>query len=178
MKNLISRLYYTTICQETEKPASPSSSCSSPALVWGASHRIQPFTKFCNQSPCHGQQFFMNSSLGAFHGVQFFKSRLLQCGPPTGSQFLLENLGFSPWASVPDRSLLLHGISIVCSFLHSISVSFRAYSPWAAVWMSAPAWSSMGFRRTTCITMVFMGCKGISAPVPGAPSLPLSWLEL
>lgn len=40
--------------------------------------------------------------------------------------------------------------------------------PWAAEQMSAPPWASMG-----CFTMIFStGCRGISALVPGAPSLP------
>jgi len=46
-------------------------------------------------------------------------------------------------------------------------------------WISAPPWTSMGCRRTTCLTVVFTtSCRGISSLVPGAPqpspaSLPL-----
>ena len=42
-------------------------------------------------------------------------------------------------------------------------------------WISAPPWTSMGCRGTACLTMVFtMGCRGISALVPGAPPPPPS----
>ena len=37
-------------------------------------------------------------------------------------------------------------------------------------WRSAPLWTFMGCWGTACLTMVFsMGCRGISAPAPGAP---------
>ena len=37
-------------------------------------------------------------------------------------------------------------------------------------WRSAPLWTSMGCRGTACLTMVFSsGCRGTSAPAPGAP---------
>jgi len=46
-------------------------------------------------------------------------------------------------------------------------------------WISAAPWTSMGYRGTTCLTMIFStGCKGISAPVPGAPPSPPSSLGL
>jgi len=55
-----------------------------------------------------------------------------------------------------------------------MTAAFRAHSltalwgpPWAAVWVCAPPWASMGCRATTCLTMVFItGCRTISAPVP------------
>ena len=48
---------------------------------------------FPNVSPSLGLKFFTKcSSKGPFHGVQSFRSRLLQHGPPTRSQALPENL--------------------------------------------------------------------------------------
>ena len=42
-------------------------------------------------------------------------------------------------------------------------------------WISAPPWTSLGCRGTACLTMVFpTGCRGISAPTPGAPPPPPS----
>jgi len=46
-------------------------------------------------------------------------------------------------------------------------------------WRSVPLWTSMDCRETTCLTMVCsMGCRGTSAPAPGAPPLPPSVLTL
>lgn len=59
-------------------------------------------------------------------------------------------------------------------FLHGLlsTVSFKVY-PWAARRISAPLWTYMGYRGTTCFIMVFpMGCKGTSASALGAPSSP------
>lgn len=79
----------------------------------------------------------------------------------------------------------LHGpwlLSGACSSLGSpwAAVSLRASahalvwcSPCAAGWIFAPLWSSISCRRTACIVMVFfIGCSGISPPVPAEP-LPL-----
>uniref|UniRef100_A0A663LQK0 UPF3A regulator of nonsense mediated mRNA decay n=1 Tax=Athene cunicularia TaxID=194338 RepID=A0A663LQK0_ATHCN len=44
--------------------------------------------------------------------------------------------------------------------------------PLAVLWISAPPWSCMGCRRTTCFTTD--SSMGISDPTPGAPSLTLS----
>ena len=41
-------------------------------------------------------------------------------------------------------------------------------------WRSAPPWTSMGCRDTACLTMRPWGCRGISAPAPGAPPPPAS----
>jgi len=46
-------------------------------------------------------------------------------------------------------------------------------------WISAPPWTSVVFRVTGCLTMVFTtSCRGISAPMPGAPPSPRSSLTL
>jgi len=76
--------------------------------------------------------------------------------------------------------------SAPCARIPQSAASFRAHPPaleWgppqAAVWISAPKWSSMGCRRTTCVTMVFsMGCRGISSMVPGILPPPPSSLTL
>ena len=46
-------------------------------------------------------------------------------------------------------------------------------------WASFPPWTSLGCRGTACLTMVFTtGCRGISAPAPGASPPPPSSLTL
>lgn len=50
--------------------------------------------------------------------------------------------------------------------------------PWLQ-WISAPTWSSLCCRMATCFPMVFsLDCRGISAPVHGAPFLPASSFTL
>lgn len=75
------------------------------------------------------------------------------------------SMGSSPWASASDRSLLLCGLSTVCSFLQAFScygmMSSTSYST-----DICSVWSPMDFRRIAC------------AQVSGAPSPPLlhcSW---
>jgi len=46
-------------------------------------------------------------------------------------------------------------------------------------WISAPPQTSLGFRGTAYLTIVFtMGCRGFSALVPEAPPSPPSSLTL
>jgi len=73
------------------------------------------------------------------------------------------SMGF-PWS----HSLLQ---AYICSSMGS-STGYR--------WISAPPWTSMGCRGTTCLTMVFItGCRGkISALASGAPPPPPSSLTL
>jgi len=74
-------------------PQGEDPSHSSPAPVWGRSHRRKLSSNFSNVSPSHGLQLFMNCpSVGPFHGVQCFRNRLLQRGSPTGPQALPANL--------------------------------------------------------------------------------------
>lgn len=88
------------------------------------------------------------------------------------------------WAPV-HRLQLLAGVCSNISFPQA-AASFRASSsavardaPWAAVWIYAPLWTSMGYRWATCISMVFSrGWRGISAPAHGAPSAPPYSLNL
>lgn len=61
------------------------------------------------------------------------------------------------------------------------AASSRTYQPapvWVlhgCRWISASLLSSVGYRETACITIVFItGCRGISAPAPGAPLPPPS----
>lgn len=110
----------------------PSFSCCFPSPAWDLSHRAQSFTN------C--------SSMGPFHGIQSFRKRLLQCGPPAGPQILLENQLLSPLPGPQCLPVDHPGVE-----------------------------SSIGHRGSTHITMVFLtGCKGISALVRGAPPLPPS----
>ena len=53
------------------------------------------------------------------------------------------------------------------------STCSRVGSSLGCRWISAPPWTSMDYRWTACLTMVFTtGCRGISAPVPGASPPP------
>jgi len=117
--------------------AAPSSSCSSPASVWGPSHGRQFFTNFSNVSPSHGLQLFMNwSSVGSFHGVQSFRNKLLQCGSPMGSQALPENLLwhglFSPWVLAGPCSSM--GSQRGHSF-HWVHPPAPAWAPFHGLWV-------------------------------------------
>ncbi|KAK4816725.1 hypothetical protein QYF61_021599 [Mycteria americana] len=69
------------------------SSHSSPASVWVPSTGDSPPRTSPMWVLPTGLQFFtICSSVGPFHGVQSFRNRPLQCGSPTGSQVLPENL--------------------------------------------------------------------------------------
>ena len=152
----------------------------------GTSHRRQFSTKFSNVSPCHGLQLFMNRpSVGPSHRVQSFRSKLLQRGSPTGSQALPANLLrrglLSPrvrrsWQE-PAPLRAPHGVT--ASFRHHLLQ--RGVPSMGCRWGSAPLWTSMGCKGTACLIMVFcMGCRGISAPAPGAPPPPpssLTWVS-
>jgi len=112
--------------------------------------------------------------MGPSHGVQSFRHRLLQRRSPMGSQVLPANL-------------LQHGLPGGCSsagspqghsFLQASTCSGVGFST-GCRWISAPPWTSMGWRGTACLTMVFStGCRRISAPAPGAAPPPSSPLTL
>ena len=78
-------------------------------------------------------------------------------------------------ATGPGRSLHPHRLftplgTSTCSGVES-SMGCR--------WVSAPLWASMGCRGTAWLTMVLAtGCRGTSAPAPGAPLPPPSALAL
>ena len=77
--------------------------------------------------------------------------------------------GSFPWAVV------LHELHQRGTFPHSQSGTDCSgmESSMGCRCISAPVWSSMGCRETTCFTMVFStGCRGIPALVPGAPPPP------
>jgi len=68
----------------------------------------------------------------------------------------------------------LQGHCLLQSCTYSSMGSYVGYR-----WISAPPWNSMDCRATVCFTMVFStGCRGISAPAPGAPPPPPSSLTL
>jgi len=101
-------------------------------------------------------------------------------GPPWGHkpcQQSCSGVGSSLHGSAgPDRSLLQRGLptgSQPPSGIHLLrhGVPYRGYR-----WTSAPPWTSMGCRGTTCLTMVFiMSCRGrLSAPASRAPPPPSS----
>jgi len=135
--------------------------------------------------PSHRLQLFTNCpSVGPSHGMQSFRNRLLQHGSPTGSQALPANLLrrglLSPWRHRSWQELAPvwspHGVTASLGHIHLL---WRGVPSMACRWRSAPPWTSMGCRGTTCLTMVFIiGCRAISAPVPGASPPPPSSLTL
>jgi len=170
--------------------AAPPSSLSSPAPVWGPSHRRKSSSNFTNMDPSHGLQLFINcSSVGPFHRVQCFRSRLLQRGSHTGSQVLPANL--------LQHEILFTGSQFLwgaCS-----SVGFPQGQGHSLFWVIYLLWrgflhrlqleicspkATMGCRGTECLITVFsVGCRGVSAPATGAPlpcpsSLTLASAEL
>lgn len=152
----------------SEHSAAPSSSCWSSAPVWGPSHGIQSFTDFFNMGPSHRLQFFKNcSSVSPSDGIQSSGTDWRDTAP---------DMGPSPWAAAPARSLLLawavHGLQHLSWHTHLI---WRGVIHRLCVDIS----SHLGFRATTLLTVVFsMGYKQISAPGPAVPPLLSSLLHL
>lgn len=98
-----------------------------------------------------------------FLRMQFFRIGLLQHGYFVGPQLLPENLSLCGFLTTgPASNLFHHRLSVdshhplgpyTCSSLRGL--------PQAAGWISAPQWTSMGYRGTPCLTVVFtMGCRG------------------
>ena len=126
--------------------------------------------------------FTILSSVDPFHGVQSFRNRLLHFGSPTGSQVLQANLlqcgplfmGHISFQE-PAPVWALHGVTASLGHIHLLWHG----SCTGCRWICAPPWSSMGYRGTTCFTMVFSRCcRGISALAQAAPSAPPSSLTL
>jgi len=134
--------------------ATPSSSHSAPAPVWG---------------PSHGTQSSMNCpSVGPFHGVQSFRNRLLQRGSPMGSQALPANLlqrglpsprGHRSWQK-PAPVRAAHGVT--ASFRHPPAPAWgppwaaggdllHRGPPWAAGAQPASPWSSSRVARDSLL---------------------------
>jgi len=131
--------------------ASPSSSLSTPAPVWGSPpHRRQFSMSYSNMSPSHRLQLFTNCpSVGSSHGVQSFRNRLLQCGSPTGSQALPATLLLcgllSPQVNrscqEPAPARAPHGVT--ASFGHPPAPAWGP--PWAAegdLLQGGPPWTA------------------------------------
>jgi len=79
----------------------------------------------------------------------------------------------------PARTLVQHELSMGSQSPSGAPVCSDLGSSKICRWISAPPWTSMSCRETTCLTMVFsMGCSRISAPVPGAPPPSPSSLSL
>jgi len=88
-------------------------------------------------------------------------------------QFLSEKLLPRGLLPIPDR------LSMGSSFFQGTPLCSSVGSSPGSRWISAPLWTSMVYKGTVCLTMVFsMGCRGISAPAPVAPPAPLSSLTL
>ncbi|KAK4825641.1 hypothetical protein QYF61_001426, partial [Mycteria americana] len=129
---------------------------SSPAPAWGPSHRRQSSTNFSNEQA---------APAWVSNGVTSPASK------PAPA-----------WASLSMGSRVLPGACSIAGFPrgHSLfqasTCSSMEFST-CCNWIPPPPWTSMGCRGTACLTMVFtMGCRGISALVPGAPPPPPSSL--
>jgi len=104
-------------------------------------------------------------SVSLSHGVQSFRNRLLQRGSPTGHkpcQQTCSSVGSSlHGAAGPGRSLLQDGLPMGSQPPSDIHLLHRGVPSTGCRWRSAPPWTSMDCRGTTCLTMVFiMSCKG------------------
>ena len=143
-------------------------------------------TNFPNVSPSKGWSSSHTAPVWSpFHGVQSLRHRLLQRGSPMVSQALPANLLQHGLLSLhgstgPAMSLLQHGLPMGSQPTSGIHLLQRGVHSTGCRWISAPLWTSMGWRGTACITMVFsMGCRGkVSALASWAPPLPPSSLTL
>ncbi|KAK4826739.1 LOW QUALITY PROTEIN: hypothetical protein QYF61_010992 [Mycteria americana] len=175
---VLNSLLYWGSCSQKSGEHREDSSQSSPAPAWGPSHRRQSSTNFSNMSPSHGLHSFTNcSSMGPFHEVQSFRKGLLQRGSPKGHkpyQQRCSSIGSSLHGSTgPARSLLQRGLPTGSQPLSGTCTCSSVGSSMGCRWIPAPPLTSMGCRGTACLTMVFTtGCRGISAPAPGAPPPP------
>jgi len=80
-------------------------------------------------------------------------------------------------ATGPGRSLLQRRLSMGSQPPSGIHLLWRGDPSMGCRWRSAPPWTSMHYRGTACLTIVFItSCRGISAPAPRAPPPPLSSL--
>jgi len=89
-------------------------------------------------------------------------------------------LALAPLSTGPGRSLLQHGLLTGSQLPSGIHLLWPEVPSTDYRWRSAPLWTSMDCRGTTCLTMVFItGCKGrLSAPASQAPPPPPSSLTL
>jgi len=105
-------------------------------------------------------------------------------GPPWGHepcQQSCSGMGFSLHGSAgPGRSLLQSGLPTGSQPPSDIHLLWCGVTSTGCRWRSAPLWTSMDCRGTTCFTMVcIMSCKGrLSAPASRAPPPPPSSLTL
>jgi len=104
-------------------------------------------------------------------------------GPPWGHkpcQQTCSGVGSSLHRSAgPGRNLLQHGLPMGSQPPSGIHLLQHGVPSMGYSWISAPPWTSMGCRGTTCLTTVFStGCRGTSALVPGAPPPPSFFTDL
>jgi len=114
---------------------------------------------------------------GSPHRLQSFRKGLLQHRGPQAlpAKLLQHGLLALHRPTYPARSLLQCGVSMGRSLLWASACSSVGSST-GCRWRSALPWTSTGCRGTACLTVVFtMGWRGISAPVPGAPTPSPSW---
>jgi len=136
-------------------------------------------------SPSHGLQLFTNCpSTGRFHECSPPGTDCSNVGPPRGHkscQKICSSVGFSLHRSTgPARSLLQCKLPTGSQLPSGIHLLHHGFPSTGYSWISAPPWTSMDCRGTTCLTVVFIvNCKEkLSALVPGAPPPPPSSLTL
>lgn len=122
------------------------------------SHRTPSFIYFSNMAPSYELQFFLIcSSMYLFHRVQSFRKRPLLHGIPRKS---LPSKAAPAWCPLSIDLQVLPGAcsNTGCSLGHGplwasicTSVGFSR----VCRWISAPLWTSMGYRSTGTLTTVF-----------------------
>lgn len=143
----------------------------------------QSSMNFPIRNPSHRLQFFTNcSSAGPFYRLKSFRNRLLQRGFPLGSQLLPANLlkhglffqgAHRAYQEFGEHRLPMGSQPPAASTCSSMR-SFRGCR-----WASAPLWTSMVLRGTSCFTMVYStGCGGFAALGPRRTAPPPSSLTL
>ena len=157
---------YHTLSLPLLPPEGEDSSHYSPTPTWWSG---QFFTSCSKVSLSHRVQSFRNRlrQHGSPMGWQVLPSDLIQCGllPISGPQVLP---GACPSTSFPqDHSFLWE------------STCFSVESSTGCSYISVPLCTSMDWRGTVCLSVVFTtSSRGISAPAPEAPPPPPSSLTL
>lgn len=121
----------------------------------GPSHRIQSSMNSSSSNLSHGLQFFKTCfSRSPFPGVQSFGNGLFQCACSSHRpQVLPENLHLHGFLSTSHSSC--YKLAPLWT-LHKSQLPSTAPSwglPQSVGWISAPPWSSVGYRKTVCFTM-------------------------
>jgi len=152
----------------------------------GFSHGRQFSTNFSNVSPSQGLQLFTNCpSVGPFPQGAVLQEQAAPAWIPHGvtspaSKSALAWAPLSRGLQVLPGAFSSMGLPMGSQPPSGIHLLQRGVPSTGCRWISAPPWTSMGCRGTTCLTMVFItSCKGrVSALASRAPPPPPSSLTL